>query len=246
MSLSILSSVTAMAPGTTTFVAGIGGTPPYVYSVVAGGAGGSVDSSTGLYTAPAQQNPDPSKIADTIRVTDSLSAVASVSIKTFNTLGLFCDILQNQLGLADGRVYIYNQKIKEPTDAGLFIAISVLQAKPFGNTNSFDADGNSVQSVNMLTTLSINAISRDTSALTRKEEIVLALFSNYSQSQQELNSFLVGRIPPGGQFVNVSGIDGAAIPYRFNISVNVQYFYKKVSAVPYYDDFEEPVITTEP
>jgi hypothetical protein len=55
-----------------------------------------------------------------------------------------------------------------------------------------------------------------------------------------------GGLPPGGQFVNLSMIDGDAIPYRFNISVNMQYFVRKVKAVAYFDDFADVEVTTEP
>jgi hypothetical protein len=127
--------------------------------------------------------------------------------------------------------------------------VSVLQCKPFANTNFADGSGSgldSVQSINMVATLGIDVISRSNEALLRKEEVLMALASDYSQAQQEANSFNIGKLPMGGQFVNLSPVDGAAIPYRFNISVNIQYFKRKVKAVPYFDDFAPVEITTEP
>ena len=151
-----------------------------------------------------------------------------------------------ELGLANDRVWIYNQKKNQPTDEKMFVVVSVLTCKPFANTSKFLPDGTTVQSINMMATLSLNVKSRSTEALLRKEEVLMALASHYAQSQQEQNSFLIGKLPPGAQFVNLSEVDGAAIPYRFNISVNMQYFVKKVKAVPYLDQFDEPEVTTEP
>jgi hypothetical protein len=98
----------------------------------------------------------------------------------------------------------------------------------------------------MLATLSIDIISRSTQALLRKEEVLMALNSNYSEYQQEANSFYIGRLPVGAQFVNLSQIDGAAIPYRFNISINMQYFSRRIKPVDYFDEFSEVAVTTEP
>lgn len=243
-------SVTAMAPLTSTIVAGNGGTPPYTYSVLPGGAGGSIVAVGGeaRYTAPVALNPDPRLQVDTLKVVDSLGAEATAQIKIADALLLFCEVLQRELGLANGRVYLYNQKIMQPTDNGLYIAVGVLNCKPFGNTNKPDSSGEGLksgQSVNMVATLSVDIISRDTSALLRKEEVIMALNSTYAQLQQERNSFLIGQLPPGTQFVNLSEIDGAAIPYRFNISVNIQYFARKVQAIDYFDEFSEVQVTTE-
>lgn len=246
MSISLAQTLTAVGINITASFAAGGGTPPYTYSVRSNGAGGSINSSSGLYTAPSIVNPDPAFTYDIIQVVDSLGAKAQANILVGTPLTLFCDILQTELDIPTDRIYIYNQKIMQPTNAGLYIAVGILQAKPFANTNSFDGTGaNSIQSVNMMTTLMLNIISRDTSALNRKEEVIAALISNYSQTQQYANSFMIGRIPPGGQFVNLSEGDGAAIPYRFNISVNMQYFYKKVVPVDYFDDFTAPTITVQ-
>lgn len=249
MSIGLSSSVSAMAPGLSTSFLASGGTPPYVYSVVPGGAGGSINSSTGLYQAPLTMNPDPALTSDVIRALDSLSAAAQLPVLITNPLGLLCDILQKELGLDANHIYLWDQKIPQPNDSTMYIAVSVLNCKPFANTLEYDGSGggmNAIQSVNMLATLSIDVISRGPEALDRKEEVLMALASNYSQSQQELNSFYIGNLPPGGQFVNLSNIDGSAIPYRFNISINMQYFVRKVKAVNYYGAFSDVEVTTEP
>lgn len=249
MSLSISQSFTAVGPGITSSFLANGGTGPYTYSVLGGGAGGSIDGTTGVYTAPGVVPSVPAMVYDTIQAQDSLSATVTAQVLVGLPLVLFCDIIQHEMGLANGRVYLWDQKIMQPTDSGLYIAIGVMSCKPFGNINSHDGSGSGLTSnqfVSMYAMLSVDIISRGPAARDRKEEIILALNSDYAQSQQEANSFYIGRLPAGGQFVNLSNVDGAAIPYRFNISVAIQYAFVKPTDVAYMHTFEPVEVTTEP
>ena len=163
-------------------------------------------------------------------------------------LEYFCDILQHEMGLDNGQVYIFNQKLMIPTDGKLYIAVSVISEKPFSNTREMvsTTGGGLIEqlSSNVLATLGVNILSRSTEALDRKEEVILALNSIYSQQQQETNGFHIAHVSSG--FNNLSEIDGAAIPYRFNITVNVQYKVLKKSAVSYYDRFTKQVVIDPP
>jgi hypothetical protein len=238
--LALTRSLSAVAVNLTSSFLGAGGTPPYSYLVLPGGAGGVINSSTGLYTAPAVVSSNPNHLYDTIQVTDSLSATATAQILVGTPLLLFCDIIQSEMALAIGRVYLWDQKIMQPTDSGLYVAVSVPSCKPFANTLQSDGSGsglNSVQAVNMLATVDIDIISRGPDARDRKEEVILALNSVYCQAQQEANSFLIGKLPAGSTFLNLSQVDGAAIPYRYKISVNMQYAVINTKGVPYYDRF---------
>lgn len=152
-----------------------------------------------------------------------------------------CDIIQTELGLEEGFVFLYNQKINKPTVDGLFVSVGVLTPRVFGSKSEFD-NGIESQVLYMSSILSVDIMSRDTSALDRKEEVVMALGSNYAQGIQEKYSFKIGRLPT--QFVNLSEIDGAAIPFRFNLSPQIQYSVRKSKAVDYYDDFGKSVIKT--
>lgn len=252
MSLTLGQSATAVAPNLIASFFGVGGTEPYAYAVLPGGAGGTIDPASGAYTAPAAMGSTPQTLYDTIQVTDNVGATATAQILVGNALMLFCEILQQELGLTNGRVYLWDQKIMQPTDDGLYIAVSVPSCKPFSNIVkpaivAGQADWSQAQQIaNMLATLDIDVISRGPSARDRKEEIILALNSLYAQSQQEINSFYIGKLPPGARFVNLSMIDGAAIPYRFRISVNLQYAVTKTKAVPYFDTFANVQVTTNP
>lgn len=243
MSLSISQNYTAIAPGRTALFLADGGTPAYSYAVLPGGAGGVI-SSGGRYTAPAVMGSTPSTLYDTIKATDSHGIIETARILVASPLFLFCEILQKELGLDDGRVFLWDQKIFQPTDNDLYISVSVQGCKAFANTTAPASSGwdAATQSVNMLAALDLDIMSRGPAARDRKEEIILALNSVYAQAQQEANSFYIGKLPAGGRFTNLSAIDGAAIPYRFRVSVNLQYAFTKTKAVPYYDTFADAAI----
>lgn len=235
--MNVLQNATAMAPNLTLPFSGNGGVAPYTYSIVAGGIGGTINASTGLYTSPNTTG------IDKVRVTDSASTTAQASILVGSPIQLFCDILQNEMSLKSNQIWLWDQKVNIPTDSNLYIAVAMLTCKPFGNSNRF-YDGSDTESVNMHATLSVDILSRSTTALDRKEEVVMALMSQYAQSQQELNSFYIGKIPTS--FKNLSEIDGAAIPYRYNVDVAIQYFVTKTKAVSYFSSFQTPSVNTNP
>lgn len=237
MSLTILQNAESIAPGGQVVpFSGSGGTAPYVYSVLAGGAGGTINASTGYYTSPTITG------VDTVRVTDSLAATADTTISIRSFLELVCDIIQTEMSLSSDQVYLWDQKFDIPKDSRLYVAVGILSCKPFSNTNQV-VDGVSIQSTNFSSMVSIDIMSRGASARDRKEEVIMALNSTYAEQQQELNSFRVFPLPVG--FVNLSEIDGAAIPYRFNITVAMQYFVTKQTAIDYYDDFSDVVIVSD-
>lgn len=241
MALTVTQSATAIAPRCPASFLALGGTAPYLYSVAAGGAGGTINPTTGAYIGPLGFKSSPFTNIDTIIIDDALGATARASILIGSPLILFCDILSHELNIPRNRVYLWDQKIMQPTDFGLYVAVSVASAKPFGNSSSFrGSDDVSDQFVSMMTTLDLDIISRGPDARDRKEEIILALNSIYSQQQQNTNSFFVGTLST--RFINLSEIDGAAIPYRFRISVNMQYFYQKQTTAPYFDNFSDAAV----
>lgn len=246
MSLILAQTSTAIIPTMNAFFQASGGTPGYVYSVRQGGAGGSINSTTGEYFGRGDMGSTPQTLYDTIQVKDALGAIATAQILVGTPLFLFCEIIQKELGLANGRVYLWDQKVFQPSDNDLYVAVSVPSCKPFANNiEAYPSDWTAVtQTVNMLATLDIDIMSRGPAARDRKEEVILALNSFYAQSQQEINSFNIGKLPPGARFVNLSMIDGAAIPYRFRISINMQYAFSKSKPIDYFDTFQNVPIAT--
>jgi hypothetical protein len=158
------------------------------------------------------------------------------------------EILQRVMALPDGRVYLYNQKILQPNDSDLYIAVRVENSDVFGNINRAAEDGSGMktdQAVSMIDTVSFDLISRSTAALKRRPEFSRVWASNYSQFQQNLNGFLIGR-DPIRPFMMVPDLDGSAIPYRFRVSYLVQYAEKASAPTAFYDTFDAPEITTNP
>lgn len=241
MALELKANSQNITQNISTVLSASGGVEPYVYSVVAGGIGGTIDSGTGKYTAPAAFG------VDTIRVTDDVAATFDLPMNVLFPLQLMAQILWQELGLAEDRVWIYNQKINEPEDQALYIVLQFISLKPFSNVNRFEEDGggglNQVQSSNWRGSISIDIKSRGLEALNRKEEVVMALNSQYAKQQQELNNFKIGIVPEN--MVNLGEIDGAAIPYRFNISVNILYSVTKTKAAEYYDTFSDASVITD-
>lgn len=240
MALSILQNATAMAVGLTVPFSAQGGTAPYVWEVLPGGIGGTIDA-TGIYTSPNNTG------VDEILVTDANSLTAEAPISVCTPIELVCDIIQSQMGLGVGQVYLYNQKINIPTDSSLYIAVGILSCKPFANNTSYQTQEDElvqVQSTNFQALLSIDILSRGPAARDQKEQVILALGSNYAQSQMELNSFNISLL--SNSFVNLSAVDGAAVPYRFNISAQLKYFVSKTSPVSYFDSFKQPQVVPNP
>lgn len=219
------------------------GLEPYTYEVAPGGVGGSIDQS-GLYTAPTKETYGINY--DIVQVTDDNGDTAKALINVGGPLILFCDIIERELGLPNGRVYLWNQKIRPPKDDGLYVAVSVPVCRPFGNVRRAKSISEGLEArqwVNMQAMLGIDIISKTDEALHRKEEVLMALASHYSIQQQEKFSFKIADLPAFGHFRDLSQVDGAAIPYRYNISVNVTYAATKNTEIDYFEHFDHSIIT---
>jgi hypothetical protein len=230
--MTLLQNLTAMSQNGVTQLNAIGGTGPYVYSVVSGG--GSINSS-GKFIAPNTQG------NVVLKATDSLGAFATVTIKVLSPIKLLCDIVQTYLDLDDNQVFIYNQKFQIPPDLRLYVAVSELAIKTIGNNLKYDSTSgfDSVNDSIFNAQISINIFSKSTLALEQKELVIQSLMSVYSQQQQQANGFSLSRI---SQAVPLNFLEGSAIPYRYNVTLQMQYSIKKKLAVSYYDDFIDPTV----
>ncbi len=219
----------------------IGGVGPYNYSVIVGA--GSIDAS-GLYTAPNEPGVAQVQVIDS----DAPPSVALLNVTINTPLKLFLEIIRAELALQEGQVYLWDQKIKIPNDQGLYVAVGVVSEKYYSNVNRKEDDGagglNQVQTANVKSMLSVDLISRGPAARDRKGELVLAFNSDYSRQIQQAHGFYVAKLPDS--FVNLSVLDGAAIPYRFRINVNVHYAISKTKAVQFFDTFADPTVTIDP
>lgn len=240
--MNVIQTLTALGPSVPASFLGVGGDEPYYYEVLPGGAGGSINSSTGMYTGPAMAPSNAAQAYDTIRVTDYAGETAEARVLVGDPLLLFCEILCRSMEIPLSRVRLWDQKIFQPTDEELYIAVSNPHCKPFSNIIRPSANGEGTEAfVNTCDTLDVDLISRGPSARTRKMEAVLALNSSYSNSQQQCNSFSIAKVPP--RLLNLSQLDGAAIPYRYKITTSIQYAFQVNKAVDYFDDFNFELLT---
>lgn len=239
--LTIAPAFAELAQGVPRNFSGFGGVEPYAYTLSGVGA---IDAASGTYTAPATLPRAKDQVA-TVIVTDANGDTAEADVYICTPLQLLGRIIQRELGLQEGHVYLWDQKINEPKNEGLFIAISALNPKCYANTNTFNPATNAQeQSSSWATGVDIDIISRGPEARDRKEEVVMALKSQYSVQQQELNSISIASIPTAIR--NLSELDGTAIPYRFNFSVNLLYNIKKIQAAAYMDTFPAPTVSVDP
>lgn len=239
MTLSLSQSAFAVGINIPASFLGVGGTPPYSYIVLNGGAGGTIDSGTGAYLAPPVVPTDPAHQFDTVQVTDALAATATAQIMVGDALLLFCDVVMRGLGLDPTRIWIWDQKIFQPTDYGLYVTVAEMEPKVIANVNSSPNTGDTQsQFVTFISRLEVNLISRDQSARLRKGQFIMALNSSYAEQQQKLNGFQISRVPKS--LTNVSVQDGAAIPYRYSAWVNLQYAEPASSSQDYFSTFNVP------
>ena len=249
MTLSLLSYLTAIRPGLPVSFTGVGGTPPYLYSVSNMGdfAGGTINFTSGIYTAPAQLPESPKNQYDTIIVTDSIGDTTSKKIMVASPILLLQDIIQIYMGLDDNHIYLWNQKLNEPDDYSIYIALSNPYSTPFANNIKFDPETNSnILSTNEFDIIDINVYSRGPAARDKKSKVLKAINSQYSQQQQSINAFRIGKLPFSRRFNDLSGIDGAAIPYRYQISVSLTYSTVEIENADYYDTFDQPSLLVNP
>lgn len=154
------------------------------------------------------------------------------------------DILKSELNLADGQIVVTNQKWNIPNVPGLYIALSYIGGKAIGNSSyaiDTPAGMDEVQNVTMLYMVQVDAMSFGPEAVTRKEEILMALRSIKSQQLQEENSLQVGRI--AGQFSDVSSLEETVLMNRYTMTVMVTAFQtKRKPVIDFYDTFPTPEV----
>lgn len=152
--------------------------------------------------------------------------------------GLLVKIIQNQTELSKERVLQYNQKWNLPPDSGLHVTVQFLGSNTISNRSKTEDRGiegfYEIQDLNTQEMYQIVVMSRNMDAPMKKQLVLMALASVYAQQVQEENSF---HIAPVANFSDISEIEGAAILYRFALSVTVHAWYRTERRVDYYNDF---------
>lgn len=162
----------------------------------------------------------------------------------YTTLSIIRDIIVKEMDLDNSRVNIYNQNWKIPKDDGLFVLIEAKGIpKVISNHNKTIPAADSfteVQGVNTQEQIAVVLFSRNMDAYTRAPEVSMAIASIYSQQKQEQHSFKIARIAPA---VDLSGLEGAAMLYRIEVSLIVFGWYEKTKAGDYFDTFRAELST---
>ena len=157
-----------------------------------------------------------------------------------------CNILQTQLNLEDGHVWIYNQKRDIPNDHGVYLVVNYLGQRVIGNVRKEIATEQGLieyQSVHSLANMSVDVFSRGSQGRTTRDMAIMALNSTYAQQVQEKHGFQIAR--NSFNVTNTSEVEGIAELNRYTLSFNVTYMSETSKSIDYYDTFTKEVITEE-
>ena len=88
--------------------------------------------------------------------------------------------------------------------------------------------------------IGIDVMSENDEARQRKEEVLMALVSTYSQNKQEENGFRIFRMPL--TFIDISQAEGETMMKRFRINIVVHVKYTKTNTIAFYDAFGYNII----
>jgi hypothetical protein len=156
---------------------------------------------------------------------------------------ILCDIITTDMSLDPTRVVVYDQNYKAPKDDDIYIIVSEGTSRIIGNTNRLDpATEKEIKCVSKSTTYNVEITSKNTDAKYRKDEILAAIGSVYSEQQQELNHMRIFRT---SQILDLSFIDGRSALHRYQIPVIINSVQRYEKAVTVYDKFQETQILEE-
>ncbi|GBR73936.1 hypothetical protein NO1_1195 [Candidatus Termititenax aidoneus] len=153
------------------------------------------------------------------------------------------NILQQYMQLP-GRVVKYNQGWHAPKDWNLYITISASEpSKTIATKNEFDSDTLKENAyVVSQGRFAVEVISRNDEAITRREEVFMAINSALALRIAEANNLSIWRT---GGFVDLSALEGASMLCRYRTVVAINYMRQKSADAEYFDKFRKPEILVE-
>jgi hypothetical protein len=162
------------------------------------------------------------------------------------TVQYIAQIIQKTLGLDAEHIVIYNQRHEVPSDGSLYVVVGMMSYSPFGSQRYLvPVSGGLKEELcqQVQETITIEAFSKDTSAIERAPEIIGSLNSTYAQQLQEQIGFKIGIIPT--TMNDTSFLEGASLLYRVSMTLRVLRAYGQQKTISYYDQFSPAELLTE-
>lgn len=156
---------------------------------------------------------------------------------------IVADILKSEMIMGDGQLMLGLENWRIPANTGLYIALFYGSESTIGSTNEFDSVSlQEIQTVAMLHTINIDAMSFDDSARLRKEEIIMALGSMYAQNHLDLNLMKLGELPQS--FIPLEELEDTKQLNKYRLTFVINALHQKVKTAAYYDTFQTPEVTS--
>ena len=153
-------------------------------------------------------------------------------------VAILIDIIRTYLNLTNDQIWQYNQARVIPNTSGSFVVVSYEASKPYSTSRNYSIVGTNYLETTTLQAeemYSIEIFSRDSSARLNKEQIILALASNYSIQQQELYNFRIASVAE--RINNISSQDGGSMLNRFVIDTRLITWYQNTQSVNYFNRY---------
>jgi hypothetical protein len=154
------------------------------------------------------------------------------------------DIIKNELGLTAGQIMLAYEKWEIAKNAGMYIDLAYVSQKVIGSASTMDTTLNlEVKTITVLSSIQVDILSYGDEARLRKEEVLMALNSAYSQSVQEANNISIGYVPTS--MVNASALEESKFLNRFVFTINVTALFSVTKGATYFDSFKGTFITEQ-
>ena len=145
-------------------------------------------------------------------------------------------IIKSYMALSDDQIWLQREKIMLPKTKTFTISLGFISLKPIGTSVRTYGDVEEIGTT-MSGQVVIDIYGPSFDVVTRNGEVVMALCSSMSKDYQTANGFLIAQVPSSCN--DISNLDGAFIPYRFQMIFNVQFINKKSKVIEYYDQIRE-------
>lgn len=148
---------------------------------------------------------------------------------------IICNIIQNELNLDASRIVVKDQNYEPPKDSGLYVIVSFRNSRVASNSNEFDSTGeNEIKRTVMYHSIDIDITSKNRHAITRKEEVVMALTSYFAEDLMSVEQCKIWRHSP---LLDLSFVENSRALNRYRINVIVCQVKEKITPIPVYDKF---------